>query len=301
MKDNTIDYSIIIPHRNIPNLLKRCLDSIPRRNDIQIIIVDDNSDIGKVDFEHFPGIGEKCVEVYFQKEGRGAGYARNVGIKHAKGKWLLFADADDTYTSTFAEFLTRYKYVSADVVYFKANIVYGVDSRCPFSLMNYYIDQYINNRGSLNDVKFGAWEPWNKMIKRELVCNNDIQFDEIPASNDKMFSLKVGEIAKDVLVVDNRCYNYIIRGDSIIHGHNYERFRCTISTSLNQNILYRRAKYRRRIFIPLLFFKNIRLVTAAEIKMYLNYLVSNSANPFEGFISDFIHNLIIRLRNRKLD
>ena len=95
--DDRINYSIIIPHRNIPLLLRRCLDSIQRRMDIQIIVVDDNSDPGQVDFEHFPGLDEPCVEVYFTKEGKGAGYARNIGLKHAKGKWLLFADADDFY------------------------------------------------------------------------------------------------------------------------------------------------------------------------------------------------------------
>ena len=65
-----INYSFIIPHKNIPDLLQRCLDSIPRREDIQIIVVDDNSDLDKVDFDHFPGISEPCVEVYFTKEGR---------------------------------------------------------------------------------------------------------------------------------------------------------------------------------------------------------------------------------------
>lgn len=55
------------------------MNSIPRRTDIQIIVVDDNNDPKKVDFEHFPGVGEKCVKVYFTKEGKGAGYARNMG------------------------------------------------------------------------------------------------------------------------------------------------------------------------------------------------------------------------------
>ena len=36
-------FSIIIPHKNIPSLLQRCLDSIPKRDDVQIIVVDDNS------------------------------------------------------------------------------------------------------------------------------------------------------------------------------------------------------------------------------------------------------------------
>lgn len=49
-----INYSFIIPHRNVPHLLQRCIDSIPKRDDIQIIIVDDNSDPKIVNFECFP-------------------------------------------------------------------------------------------------------------------------------------------------------------------------------------------------------------------------------------------------------
>lgn len=118
MDMNMINYSIIIPHKNIPDLLQRCLNSIPRRTDIQIIVVDDNSDPKKVDFEHFPGVGEKCVEVYFTKEGKGAGYARNMGLKYAKGKWLLFADADDYFVDDLLPFFDEYVYSVLDIVFF---------------------------------------------------------------------------------------------------------------------------------------------------------------------------------------
>ena len=62
-----INYSIIIPHKNIPNLLQRCLDSIPNREDVQIIVVDDNSDPNIVDFDKFPGLNRSNVEVIFTK------------------------------------------------------------------------------------------------------------------------------------------------------------------------------------------------------------------------------------------
>ena len=38
-----VKYSIIIPHYNNPELLMRCLKSIPVSEDIQVIVVDDNS------------------------------------------------------------------------------------------------------------------------------------------------------------------------------------------------------------------------------------------------------------------
>ena len=58
-----INYSIIIPHKNSTKLLQRCIDTIPYRKDIQVIIVDDNSDCNIVDFDYFPGLNEKHIEV----------------------------------------------------------------------------------------------------------------------------------------------------------------------------------------------------------------------------------------------
>lgn len=57
-----------------PRLLERCLCSIPTWDEIQIIIIDDNSNSESVDFSHFPGNGRKNTEILFTKEGKGAGY-----------------------------------------------------------------------------------------------------------------------------------------------------------------------------------------------------------------------------------
>ncbi|MBQ5474281.1 MAG: glycosyltransferase, partial [Lachnospiraceae bacterium] len=47
-------FSIIIPHYNIPDLLMRCLKSIPVSEDIQVIVVDDNSTDADTYLERFP-------------------------------------------------------------------------------------------------------------------------------------------------------------------------------------------------------------------------------------------------------
>ena len=111
-------YSIIIPHKNIPSLLQRCLDSIPKRDDLQVIIVDDNSDPSIVDFDHFPGLGQVNTEVYFDKTDRGAGKARNVGLDHVQGEWVLFADADDCFEDGITYVLEQLKNTAEDLIYF---------------------------------------------------------------------------------------------------------------------------------------------------------------------------------------
>lgn len=165
--------------------------------------------------------------------------------------------------------------------------------------MNYYITQYLYHGGALSDVKFGAWEPWNKMISRQLVVQNNILFDEIPSSNDKMFSLKVGEFAERVIVIEQYLYNYILRKNSIIHNRNSNRLFYSLSTSINQNILYKRVGYKRCVFIPFLILSNITLLTSRTFYLYLNYLCDFRINPFEGFF-DFLFikcGLDIRISN----
>jgi glycosyltransferase involved in cell wall biosynthesis len=122
---NNYNFSIIIPHKNIPKLLQRCLDSIPQRDDLEVIVVDDNSDPQIVDFENFPGKKRKDTTIIFDKSGKGAGRARNVGIERAQGKWLLFADADDLYKPGFMDVLDEYKDDDIELLFYNVDSVDG--------------------------------------------------------------------------------------------------------------------------------------------------------------------------------
>lgn len=178
-----INFSIIIPHKNIPDLLQRCLNSIPTRDDLEIIIVDDNSDSNIVSFDKFPGINRDNVKIFFTKEGKGAGYARNIGLKHATGKWLIFADADDFFTPHFNFLLDKYKNNIEDVIYFMP-ISSTISNRIEIyqKLFDY----------NPNFLRFAYISPWGKFIKREYVIRNGFLFDEMRWSNDAFFMTQVG-------------------------------------------------------------------------------------------------------------
>lgn len=118
-----INYSFIIPHHNCPILLDRLLSSIPQREDIEVIVVDDNSDNDKK-----PNVSRSDVHVVLipADESKGAGHARNVGLEIAKGKWLLFADSDDYYEDNFITSLDEYINTDADIVLFGAYVNYDI-------------------------------------------------------------------------------------------------------------------------------------------------------------------------------
>jgi glycosyltransferase involved in cell wall biosynthesis len=227
---NEIIYTVIIPHKNIPDLLRRCLDSIPERDDIQIIIVDDSSDEDKVNFKTFPGLDRKNTEIYFTKENRGAGYARNVGLKHAKGKWLVFADADDFFMPCFSEALDKYKDDENDIIYFHV-------TGCHSDTMKYYpCDvKYINRllskikRTNNWDLAVSVTLPWGKLIKRNMVENYNIMFQEVRYANDVFFSVRTAVAADKKTVSDYVFYCYTYRAGSLTKWDNL-----TKEDSLNQ-------------------------------------------------------------------
>lgn len=207
-----INYSVIVPHYNTPELLGRCLRSIPERDDIQVIVVDDNSP-GNDDFlEQIPELSRKNVEFYVTKDGLGAGHARNIGLMHAKGLWLVFADSDDFFVDDFSTYLDKYVTDNHDIIYFNAK-----SCDCYNTSFIYEIDKLRLYRETLNElyIRVCYSEPWGKFIKRSLVEEYDIHFQETKSHNDLLFSVKTGLKAKSVFIIDKPIYWYVIREGSI--------------------------------------------------------------------------------------
>lgn len=257
-----INYSIIIPHKNIPKLLQRCLDSIPQRSDIQIIVVDDNSNLENINLPNFPGLHKKGTNVYFTKEGKGAGYARNVGLEHATGKWLLFADADDFFYKDFITKCDAYRDSNYDIIYFNLNSV-DSDTLEPSENRLPYLERLLQNNDTEN-LRYRSAVPYGKMIKHSLVVKNKIKFNEIIVANDVWFSSQVGYFAKNIKTDLNILYCVTARSGSLYYHMTKERRIIRFNESMRVNqFLYDIGKRQYRTepliyFIPLPFhFKHI--------------------------------------------
>lgn len=210
---NGYRYSIIVPHKNIPDLLQRCLDSIPEREDIQVIVVDDNSDPLKVDFDHFPGKERRNVEVYFDKSRKGAGRARNIGLSRALGEWVIFSDADDCFEPRFNEILEYLNNEdSADIVYYDviskdSDTLDQTDESNVFSQILHCNDEFC--------LRYQLLTPWMKAIRRSFIIGHGIKFEEVPCSNDTRFSALCGFYAKKINVLDIVGYCWMRRNNSL--------------------------------------------------------------------------------------
>ena len=112
--------SFIIPVYNQEKLLKRCVKSIPKRWDTEIIIVDDGSTDKTAstiaDLVHnYPDY----VGAVLCKHNHGVSHARNIGLERANGEYVIFVDSDD-YLETYdtCQVIDKYLPGDWDIVYY---------------------------------------------------------------------------------------------------------------------------------------------------------------------------------------
>jgi glycosyltransferase involved in cell wall biosynthesis len=236
--------------------------------------VDDNSDQNLVDFYNFPGLHDINVQVVLTKAGKGAGYARNMGLDKAKGKWLLFADADDFYNYCLPDFLDDYKDSCTDLVFYKANCIdsntFSSMSRNDQKELNSYIDSYNSHRDlSEQNLRYRSSVPWGKLVRKSLIDNYNIKFDETQKSNDVTFSYLAGYYANSI-EVDNRAVYCVTRRDNSI-GYG------PLSVEKKLDFIYVTGKER-------LFFRqhNIAAVGNSAGRMLLNLYAANHGAFVDG-------------------
>ena len=230
-------YSIIIPHKDIPSLLQRCLDSIPSMDDIQVVVVDDNSNSEIVDFEKFPGLNRPNTEVYFDKSGKGAGRARNIGLEHAKGEWVVFADSDDVFEPDFPKILEMLlEDTESDVVNFDV-VSRNLEDNAPndeIEKIGYHCNtpQYINNPQTF---KYVVLTPWGKVIRRSLIEEKKIRYEEVAYGNDLFFATLVDFYCEHRRIIPIVGYCWMKRINSLWRQENLEwakiRFNVLVKTA----------------------------------------------------------------------
>lgn len=235
------NYTIIIPHYKIIDLLGRALASIPDREDIQILVVDDNSGIEECEFEKLNNFQKANCQFIFTHESKGAGYVRNEGLTRALGKWLLFLDADDFFIKGAFIYFDKFLESTFDIIYFNTKSL-NSDTLEPShrnKIYNAYVNFYEDDFHKVNLIKFGHTVPYAKMIKRAIVAENQIKFDETRYCNDTMFCIKSAIIAKSIFVDKRVVYVVTERDGSLVTNPKLEAVKIRYEVQLRVNKLIR--------------------------------------------------------------
>lgn len=294
MQKNQLNYSVIIPHKNTPELLVRLLDSIPVRDDMEIIIVDDSSNPAIVDFDNFPGKDRKETKIIFDKGNKGAGAARNIGLSIASGCWLIFADADDYFTNSLNPLMDKYATVcDVDIVFWNSLAINENGKQSELSLNRYMRNYAARKKNSLDVLRFQFWAPWNRMVKRKVFIENNIKFEEIPTGNDCMAMLKSSMFGGKCAVEQCVVYYYYkpTEGSQTSRAYTFDAYVKRLAQTFKVNALYKSIGY--PYFWPILhLYSNKEWNRSEEVNEVKN---SNRYSKTEDFLI-FIKYIYAKLR-----
>jgi len=210
MKKTKKELSVIIPHKNSVDYLIKLVRSIPKSDQLEIIIIDDHSEIQN--FKKITKAFSSDVRIKIIKnksEIHSAGKARNLGLATANGKWITFADADDNFLDNFIIEFDKIKNSNYDAIYFQPTII-EEDNEVNDNFLIKLFDKYNRNPSETNAkmIQFYMDVPWSKFIKKSLIDEYKISFDEVKKNNDVLFSKKIALKAKNIAIKNEQIYCY---------------------------------------------------------------------------------------------
>lgn len=207
-----MEISVIIPCYNSFYLMKRCLQSLENQTfkEFEIIIVDDCSQDGSYEkLLDYKKKNLKKVRVYRSLKNIGAGGARNIGIKYAKGKYLTFCDSDDWYEENFLELMyyniTKYK---ADVIMCNYKKVF--ENGCSKN-----VDYVFNFESTTPKEAYIALSKSSLcllMVEKDLFKN--LQIPNLKNGEDVAIVPVILSKSRCIVSINDFLYNYYIRNGS---------------------------------------------------------------------------------------
>ena len=222
--------SVIIPVYNVEKWLNKCIDSILNQSyeNFEIILVNDGSTDKSKDICYQYLKEDNRVKV-FDILNSGQSVARNIGLKEAKGDYILFIDSDD-YISDKAiieKFINildsnNYDFIYTSYCRFEDGNDEKITEILPINLTN---DEIKNKEGKdilvdlLNKNSFHH-APYLKVCRKEFILNNKLFFREGYYHEDAEWTFKVFYYAKKIFIYDKPWYMRRMRENSTITSRN---------------------------------------------------------------------------------
>lgn len=226
--------SVIIPIYNVDSFIEVCLRSVIAQtyDDIECIIVDDKSTDRSIEIcdrvlsEYH---GSKRFKTILLDEHLGLSEARNTGIREATGKWIYFLDSDDSLTPDAISLLvSRFReYPAADIVIGRI-ICPQVPERYRFPFCE--TTDYIEGDGIGEYLLFTEKIPvnaWDKLIRRDLIVNNNLMFEPELIHEDEMWMYTASRHFNKIAFASENTYihNVRVNSNSIMATATLERSR----------------------------------------------------------------------------
>lgn len=209
--------SVIVPVYRVEKYLADCIESILRQSlsDFELLLIDDGS----------PDCSGAMCDTYCQKDTRihvihkengGVSSARNKGLDHARGKYIVFVDSDDYLGENYLQALyavqqasdRRNTFVIADYQPFSHDGLVSRDFSSAF---------IVSLSGGKNDTEtfkrlvfnFIIFPPYCKLYQREIIEKNGLRFNqELRSAEDFDFNCRYIRYIEQIVYIPSVQYCY---------------------------------------------------------------------------------------------
>lgn len=217
-------FSIVVPCYNLEGLIRKCLISIINQSysNYELIIVNDKSTdsslrvIRDVSKNH-------TITILDLDENVGLGKARNIGLEHASGDYVIFIDGDDEIESELLHILNdKIERNPSDIIVYN-HYREWVSGRKKSNIKTPLLESLSKLDNGFNDDEnkiklFSNFNvAWNKAYKRKFLINNNLKFTE-GYYEDVPFNYAAILLSKSISVTEYIGYKYRQREGSILNS-----------------------------------------------------------------------------------
>ena len=234
METKTPFISIVMPTYNAAEYLPDTLDGLTKQTftDFEVIFVDDGSDDETVSMlQDFAAKDDRAIVL--RQEHQYAGAARNLGMQHAHGKYLLFLDGDDFFMPQMLEkAVEKAEKTESDICVFRANRINhetGEISEMPWTMRINKCpaeETFSIKTNAKRIFEFTTAAPWNKLYRSDFVRKYELTFQETRQSNDIAFICASLALASKICVINEDLQTHRFNNKKSLQGTNDTQPEC---------------------------------------------------------------------------
>lgn len=264
---SNVKVSVIVPVFNVEKYLRDCLDSVVNQTleDIEIICVNDGSTDNSLAILEDYAEKDSRIRIINQ-ENKGLSGARNTGMKHVQGEYILFLDSDDWLNDdALFELYWSHLYDNLDMLFFQTVDYYEEDGRYElnqFGGMTAIDDSFEGKIFNYKDVAPIIFKmphsAFNKLYSTSFLQRINASFPEGINYEDLAFFYDVFLKAEKVSILKKELLFYRIRENSISTSGGEKSFDIFKSLRLVNNSL-----------------KNIKIIVNNYLQDYLMFIIVN--------------------------
>ena len=258
--------SVIVPMFNVESYISRCLDSLLKQDieNYEIIIINDGSTDKSLNIAREYQQKSKKIKILDQKN-QGQSIARNNGVKHAEGQYIMFVDSDDyVVENSLNGILNKIVDNDLDLAGFEYRILEGNKLEDRNNSNTVYETHLTPGKFITNGLSM--LPAWFVIIRRDVMLKNEFKFKQGIYHEDLELLPRVIFACTNLMMFSDQVYIYVKRENSSLSNKQQQNLK---KVSLDQFTVAIELHN---------FFKDIVLSDTERMYIYKHYI--NNAVEF---------------------